>query len=212
MKFAKKMKLVDYTDDEIKTSVGILDKPSNTDFIEPRILYNLDSEMNNILSNQGCTDSDKWLLYNQALLKYIYFTNKARHIENPIKTNNAQNDFMDSINWSNQSFTENVTNNKRDSLDNIKPPKVRDFFLKAREQNQSDDNHDQLTIQPATYNIDNIPKHSPLSLRSGLKRRLEPSTPRSNIKRRTTKIRLPGMMRSPRVVLRAWEGFDGVYK
>lgn len=212
MKFAKKMKLVDYTDDDdIKTQIGIVPKPSNTEFIDPRTLYNLDSEMNNILSNRECTDSEKWLLYNQALLKYLHFTNKTRPTENPITTNTKQNDFADSINWPNQSFTESETANKRDSLDSIKPSKVRDFFLKAREHIQNGDNLDESTAQPSTSNI---PKNSPVKLRSGNKRRLGPSTPHSSIKRRITKniIQKHGVTRSPRIVLKAWEGYDGLYR
>lgn len=138
MKFTKKMKLVECVDDESNSYNGSIRKPSNSKFIDPKTLFNLDSEMDSILSRPGCTDSEKWVLYNKALWRYLHFASKARPIAEKNMKNTHQEDFMDSFNSTFHTTTEKPGYKTRDSLESIKPSNVRDFFIKARENVVSD--------------------------------------------------------------------------
>lgn len=73
MKYAKKMKLVDIDDDTTRSSSL---QPSDSEFMTPRILSTLDGSMNEILSRRDIDDSEKWILYNQTLQKFLNYMKK----------------------------------------------------------------------------------------------------------------------------------------
>lgn len=82
MKYTKKMKLVDITESDVNNTNSYRhnnELPLNdTDIAAPRVLSTLDATMNSILNRKDITDSEKWLLYNQTLHKYLSFIKNNR--------------------------------------------------------------------------------------------------------------------------------------
>lgn len=219
MKFAKKMKLVE-CDDVASDIHQTIQKPSNTEFLDPKTLFNLDLEMNKILSKNGYTDSEKWTLYNQALMRYLQISKQTRPaIENT--KNTYREDFADFANSTYHSTSENPLYKTRDSLESIKSSKVRDFFVKAREnmineyeqpehQDLENDNNQyeqdqqlhrlqqlQQQQQICEQNQHNqqpydicTPSSSPLLLRSGRKRNITPPVRSTGKKNRNQGLRM----------------------
>lgn len=72
MKFAKKMKLVECREENTRAHP---DKFEVTDsfFLQPKIIQNLDKSMSEILFNNKLADNQKWAFYNQALQRYLHF-------------------------------------------------------------------------------------------------------------------------------------------
>lgn len=207
MKFAKKMQLVEINNESVGDTQQSqqLKKPSNTGYMEPKTLYDLDSEMHSII-NSNSPDNEKWVLYNQALLRYLHFAAKIRSGHHEARA--TEN--MD------QSFN-NLLNNTHDTLNDISLPSVRDFFIKAREQSTTDEHNQTMhSVQSEKYiqppmQINTIPEEiSPIPsphrrLRSGRKRRHATIiTPISTVKSQKTLRK----KQYPRVMLERWEALD----
>lgn len=89
MKHAKKMQLVEYREPcaELRP-INIYTKPArDEDYSAPTVLQNLDDEMGSILSNTTIDAGQKWLLYEQALGRYLRFIKRTR--QHPSSNNEA---------------------------------------------------------------------------------------------------------------------------
>lgn len=73
MKYAKKMKLVECREESTPTIPDKFDV-SDSFFLQPKIVQNLDKSMSEILFNKNLPDNQKWALYNQTLHRYLHFT------------------------------------------------------------------------------------------------------------------------------------------
>lgn len=149
MKFAKKMKLVELEND-ISNQYH---QPDNLlldeNYTKPKILSKLDALMTQILQRKDITDNDKWLMYKQALHRYLHFANK------PVPPNIERDD--------SNKHTNTLMDNyfSRDSIDMITQPSVREFFESARENP---------ALPPSLSMSENELSLSPQVLRSGRER------------------------------------------
>lgn len=100
MKYAKKMKLVECREEATPTIPDKLEV-SDSFFIQPKIIQNLDKSMSEILFNKNIADNQKWALYNQTLHRYLHFTRQ----HNPQYTAKVKspNDYTMFLNESQQS-------------------------------------------------------------------------------------------------------------
>lgn len=73
MKYAKKMKLVECREENTHTRPDNF-AVSDSFFLQPKIIQNLDKSMSEILLNKNLADNEKWALYNQTLHRYLHFT------------------------------------------------------------------------------------------------------------------------------------------
>lgn len=91
MKYAKKMKLIEINEPYInETSMISLQKPNDENYLKPKVLYDLDNTMRNILEQKNISDNEKWGLYSQALSKYL---NYSKFNKNPSSTNETDTSF-----------------------------------------------------------------------------------------------------------------------
>lgn len=131
MKYAKKMKLVEIDDDCPQPSNQTL--PSDDSFTAPRMLSILDNSMNEILNRHDMDDSEKWILYNQTLQKFLSYMKKKR-------TPTPQHTPQEQRNHSIDLFDGNISEQNisgimplRDSIESISHPSVRAFFKQVRD-------------------------------------------------------------------------------
>lgn len=160
------MKLVEVDDNNnISSPVNACTAVDDDNYSKPRILSTLDSVMNKILNAPSISYTDKWLLYSQALQRYLNHVkmNSQKTIDKlPIpETNISDNAVLDDkfnyliprINISNTDMSgiEPI----RDSLDSITQPAVRSFFERARNKDNlsntssSISSSPRLSVQPA---------------------------------------------------------------
>lgn len=152
MKYAKKMKLVDI-DDTSQPCTQQSKLPTDDDFMAPRIFSTLDSFMNGILNRRDINDGEKWILYNQALQKYLSHMKSLRtkNSSAQLPTNHIQSD----QNYSNVTpspFNKNISDADitgifpiRDSIDTISNPAVRSFFEQMRDSDGNNGGMSQLS-------------------------------------------------------------------
>lgn len=139
MKYAKKMKLVDIDDAGSHQSNNLYQNNQSDDkFLEPRTLSILDASMNEILSRNDMPDSEKWILYNQTLHKFLNCMKNSRSQAMPKPQNVAPK--IDHRPPSVNTFNSRISDHSldgifpiRDSLDSISTQNVRDFFQHVRE-------------------------------------------------------------------------------
>lgn len=80
MKYGKKMMLVDIPNDDISTHTESLHF-SNSNYVDPvkylkvNTLYELGSELDDILKRIDLNDRERWLLYNQTLRRFLFHLN-----------------------------------------------------------------------------------------------------------------------------------------
>lgn len=94
MKYAKKMRLVECDDNESEKTTHqqkYVYNLSEETFTKPSTFLDLDSTMRSILSREDITDNEKWLHYNQALQRYLFFI-KQKHGLPPIPLSTEEND------------------------------------------------------------------------------------------------------------------------
>lgn len=61
------MKLVEYDEPNITRDPPIVSITSDSEYIKPKTLSNLDTIMTQILQRSDIVDTEKWRLYNQVL-------------------------------------------------------------------------------------------------------------------------------------------------
>lgn len=140
MKYAKKMRLVEFDSATPNLHHMYNQLLPDKEYAEPRVLSKLDSSMSEILNRNDIPDSKKLIFYNQLLRKYLHFTNK----NNSPQSNNV--DLEDS--FTQPTMTELLPG--RVSLDNITQPSVREFFESLREENTGPSNNNSLREQPTS--------------------------------------------------------------
>lgn len=155
MKYAKKMRLVEINDDEYtNTHTKNIDQhiytmnDSDDTYFKPKVLSSLDKEMDAILRNSEMNEYDKWNLYKRTLHKYLNFIDTTRKSGNVSDT--SSNKEKNQKDWLNNTFTEHpprytrvfdtAASPKRDSLDKVTAPLVREFFENIRASGKRD-NH-----------------------------------------------------------------------
>lgn len=90
-------------------------------YTKPKVLFNLDMQMSEILSRKDLTDDEKLSLYTQILQKYLRIQNKKTlPVSSTTSLDPMHNTSVSSI-------------KSRDSLQGIIQPSVRNFFESARE-------------------------------------------------------------------------------
>lgn len=89
MKHAKKMQLIEYHEPrDSQRTINIYNRPvRDEDYPAPAVLKNLDGEMGSILNDTEIDDGQKWMLYQQALGRYLGFIKRMRH---PQSVNNNE--------------------------------------------------------------------------------------------------------------------------
>ena len=156
MKYAKKMKLVDI-DDAAQHCAQQPKLQTDADFLAPRIFSTLDNFMNAILKRRDINDGEKWLLYNQALQKYL---NHMKSVRSKISSStqrqsNISPDEQSHADLTPSPFNKNISDADitgiyplRDSIDNITNAGVRSFFEHIRESEANNVESPQLSPQP----------------------------------------------------------------
>lgn len=189
MKFTKKMRLVECEDDINPNAQHVSILPDDTYFQNPKVLYNLDTLMTEILLRKDLTDSEKSNLYGQALQKY------------------------NRLNYAHQHSNVSHDHKPRDSLDNITNPSVREFFENVRETVPQDSllhhkNFNNLSSASTTQlspSFTHTSIVSPSRMRSGKTRTpLPKKRPR---KRR--RISTSAFFNPSSISLKKWEVYDG---
>lgn len=141
MKFAKKMRLVEFDSTAPNLEHMYNQLLPDNEYAKPRVLSKLDSSMSEILNRNDIPDSKKLIFYNELLRKYLHFTNK----NNSAHLVQSNNDVIPPSNFDlGDSFTQRSMTDLlpgRDSLDNITQPSVRDFFESLREENRQPSNN-----------------------------------------------------------------------
>lgn len=91
MKHTKKMRLVECSVDNHQEQIPNISTQNvkDEDYFKPRTLQNLDNEMETILSDTTTDIDRKWLLYHQALQRYLGFIKRMRQGGNS-NTDNMQ--------------------------------------------------------------------------------------------------------------------------
>lgn len=141
-----------------------LSLPSDEKFSAPRILSMLDNSMNTILNRSDINDGEKWTLYNQTLQRYLNHMKKT-HTQHSLHNNN-QSSTQDQRNRTPEAFNTRISDHNitgifpiRDSIENITPPNVKQFFEHAR---QSDMNQcspiSYISLDDSIVNFDNAPE------------------------------------------------------
>lgn len=129
------MKLVEVDDKPLSSCTNNNMNIDDDSYSKPRVLSTLDNVMNGILEAK-IPDADKWMLYSQALQRYL---NHAKSNSNfVVPMNNSKNinepeEFEDAFNFSLDNEMSGI-NTLRDSIDSISQPGVRNFFEQIRQQ------------------------------------------------------------------------------
>lgn len=145
------MKLVEVDDNSLSTCTNNNNMHiDDSSYSKPRVLSTLDNVMNGILEGK-MSDADKWLLYSQALQRYLNHakinSRKAdSNFVSPVSKNmNGKDEYEDIFNFSLDNDMSGI-NTLRDSLDSISQPVVRSFFEQARQHSISP--LEQSSVQP----------------------------------------------------------------
>lgn len=128
---------------------------SDANFVEPRTLSLLDGAMNDILNRYDIPDSEKWMLYNQTLQKFLNYMKKTRS-QDALPNTYHTSPQHDQRNQYRSMFDGHISENSlsginpiRDSIDLISPPAVRNFFQQAKENAaKSADNNSYQQLSP----------------------------------------------------------------
>lgn len=137
MKYTKKMKLVDIDEIPLEQN-NIATTMSDSNYASPRVLSSLDNIMSGVLNRNDLDDTDKWILYNQSLHRYLNFIKNQNQQQSIAKNHNQQpnnNDFEYTPSLfkpAHSQFEISGVETLRDSLDSISQPIVREFFEKVR--------------------------------------------------------------------------------
>lgn len=142
MKHTKKMKLIEIDDNNISSYSNNNSCVDDENYSKPRTLSSLDNIMNEILRAPIISDADKWVLYSQALQKYlnrvkISSQKSSYNTSYPERANSNVSPLEDTFNFSLPGSAISGVEPIRDSLDSITQPVVRNFFEIARKTNTS---------------------------------------------------------------------------
>lgn len=171
------MKLVDIDDDNVTHQViesTYQTLPSDYNFTAPRVLSILDNSMSEILNCRDMDDSEKWILYNQTLQKFLNYMKKTR---TPITQHTQRNHTIEAFDG--HISDHNITGIQplRDSIEFISQPNVRDFFQQIREKPPSvDQTHQSSPVAlnlPTPSNFNNL-CNTPLQVSQSAKKSTTP--------------------------------------
>lgn len=177
------MKLVEIDDDVPMTSTtqSHLSLPTDKQFTAPRTLSLLDNSMETILNRGDISDGEKWILYNQTLVRFLNHLRKSR----PQKSNmqeQAPNIRIESSNSLHhhipESFNNSISHHNisgfhpiKSSIASISEPSVREFFESANAKlndvntvtlnNDDDVNHSMISDLSPIPQPDQISQYTP---------------------------------------------------
>lgn len=177
MKYAKKMKLVDIDDNTTHQPNNLYQTlQSDKNFVAPRTLSMLDGSMHDILNRRDLPDSEKWMLYNQTLQKFLNYMKSARSQHTLHKPSSPSTHHTpvqsEQRNHSLNLFDDRISDHSlsgifplRDSIDLISQPNVRNFFQQMRENvgnatDQGDGARDDGLASPGLGIVDSMSNHS----------------------------------------------------
>jgi hypothetical protein len=80
--------------------------------VKPKILFNLDKQMNEILNLNGISDREKHQIYLQKLNKFLHFVNKEKIQKNITSTPEFIKTVNDKVESDSDSFSENLSLNE----------------------------------------------------------------------------------------------------
>lgn len=78
MKYAKKMRLVEFSENDKQHDQPLTSCIKDEEYHVPHALQSLDKEMEGILNDSTIDVDQKWLLYHQALQRYLGFIKRTR--------------------------------------------------------------------------------------------------------------------------------------
>lgn len=148
MKYAKKMRLVECTDNQNELTEPNIRSTNlkDEDYSTPKALQNLDKEMETILNDTTTDINQKWLLYHQALQRYLGFIKRMHYgdytsstgvqaiaAENPANSNDPNSDLDAQHNRAGVSRTTSTPKNSSRHTTTLELPiRIRNRILRKR--------------------------------------------------------------------------------